>query len=224
MKINRENINKFYAEVNDKIDEFFSKNISARAINRYFFGSKKRYGLDKFIKREGWEDVEGIEKVIRDVVEDRLEEKLMTFENYQEKMKNMVNFPDLVDTKVEKIIADLYRVSLGHIESNNNHLIITGLGESKEVYLFGKDEMKKLILIVCNQIYNKIISKKFTFSLYDINLELSNKIDKEKFITNTYSDLVKNKLHIVEVLITLETGEDYKFKKKEDGIYIFEKS
>ena len=47
--VNRENIDQYFKEVNDKIDHFFRNGVTASELERYF---RKGSGLDKFIKRE----------------------------------------------------------------------------------------------------------------------------------------------------------------------------
>lgn len=142
ININSDNINEYYEKVNDIIDDYFTYSIKPSALKRYL--KPGSLGEKKFIKRNNLSNITNISKIIKDIVDDRYsmeKDDVLTFESFGEISKN-INFnssnvgtgiDDILyknltptDNTMEKIIADYYRIGLGHIETvdvNKHHMI-----------------------------------------------------------------------------------------------------
>ena len=222
-KINKGNIDSYYEIINTKIDDYFTKNVSASSLSKYF---SKDYGLDKFIKREKLEDVAGIKRVIKDVVEDRmaLDENVRTFEQFNSN-SDQFKISYEITQDIEKQIADLYRVSLGHIESNKNRIKLKGVKNEQELYVFTKDNIRTVFINIAHNMYDVFTKEmKLDYSPLEIKVDIDpDIIDKEKFV-NSFYDNINGKMELIEELLYVETGNEYKHKKLENSdIIIFEK-
>ena len=223
IKIDRSNIDEYYELINKKIDHYFEKNVSPDALFKYF---SKDYGLEKFIKREDLSDVENIKKIIMDVVEDRmaLNEEILTFEQYGNGPNKFgVMFDITMDLK--KKIADLYRVSLGHIENKKNRIKLKGVKNEQELFVFDKETYRKVFLNISENMYKIFMSENvFEYMPLGIKMDINKlDIDKESFISSFYSNIY-GKHELVEELLYNETGEEFSYKKiDDDTIIIFEK-
>ena len=210
-KISRENIDSYYELVNKKIDYYFERNVAASSLKKYF---SKDYGLDKFIKREGLEEVEGIKRIIQDVVEDRLasDENVKTFEQFSDKDDVKISFD--ITQGIEKIIADDYRVSLGHIDSDKNKIKLKGVKKEQELYVFTNDNLRNIFIHIAHNMFDVFShNMKLDYAPLDIKVNINpDNLDKEKFINDFYST-IKGKTELVEELLYVETGEEYKFIK-----------
>tara|TARA_R110000772_G_scaffold43995_1_gene101221 strand:- start:37007 stop:37702 length:696 start_codon:yes stop_codon:yes gene_type:complete len=222
-KINKGNIDSYYEIINTKIDDYFTKNVSASSLSKYF---SKDYGLDKFIKREKLEDVAGIKRVIKDVVEDRmaLDENVRTFEQFNSN-SDQFKISYEITQDIEKQIADLYRVSLGHIESNKNRIKLKGVKNEQELYVFTKDNIRTVFINIAHNMYDVFTKEmKLDYSPLEIKVDIDpDIIDKEKFVNSFYNN-INGKMELIEELLYVETGNEYKHKKLENSdIIIFEK-
>lgn len=235
MKIDRKNIGEFYKKVNSKIDHFFGKGVTSEGLKRYL--KPNSYGIKRFIEREELEDIEEIEKVIQDCVEDRvaIDESIMTFESFENSLKKFsFDLSQDVDQNTEKIISDLYRVSLGHVEHldkmgkvysdlKTNSIKIEGVGLNKKIYVFTSSKIKEILLNVCNKMYDIISQEEFKFPLIDISVKLDSKIDKELFVGGVYNDIIEKKEDIIKEMLLWETNSEYVFKTEKNGVFVFEK-
>ena len=124
---NSEDANKYYQLVNQYIDEYTDTH-KIRPVNlgRYLKNSDK---LKNFLERKGLKDVQNINRVISDVVEDRIameKDLVKTFESF--KMFESEEFKilnlrqclykgiDKSNIHHEKILADYFDVSLSHVD------------------------------------------------------------------------------------------------------------
>lgn len=207
-KINRDNIDSYYELINTKIDYYFDKNISAKSLFNYF---NKDYGMNKFIEREELGDIQGIKKVIKDVVEDRtaIDEGVKTFEQYNQN-SSIFNIKFDITQDIEQIIADHYRVSLGHIQSDLNKINLKGLKGDKELYVFTMSNLRDIYINVATNMYN-IFTQSLDFEYTPLNIKMDidpSVIDKEGIINLFYSKVSGN-TDIVEELIYIEDGGKY---------------
>lgn len=224
MKIDRKNIGDYYKKVNSKIDHFFGKGVTSKGLKRYL--KLDSYGIKRFIEREELTDIEGIEKVIQDCVDDRvaIDESVMTYESFQSSFrKYSFDISQDIDQDIEKTIADLYRVSLGHVESESNHITLTGVKTKKDLYVFTPSKIKSILVEVCNKLYLDISQEEFKFPILGIEIDLKGKIDLETFVNNVYNDVSKKKEQVIEEMLSWETNSEYTFKIEKNGVFIFEK-
>jgi len=223
IKIDKDNIDNYYEIINTKIDDYFTKNVSATSLSKYF---SKDYGLDKFIKRENLEDVVGIKRVIKDVVEDRmaLDENVRTFEQFNNNSDQFKVSYDITQD-IEKEVADIYRVSLGHIDSDKNKIKLKGVKNEQELYVFTKDNIRTVFINIAHNMFDVFTHElKLDYSPLEVKVDIdSDIIDKEKFINSFYNN-INGKMELIEELLYVETGNEYKHKKLENSdLIIFEK-
>ena len=224
MKIDRKNISEYYKKVNSKIDHFFGKGVTSEGLKRYL--KPNSYGITRFMEREELTDIEGIEKIIKDCVDDRvaIDESIMTFESFESSFRRYsFDLSQDIDQNTEKIIADQYRVSLGHVESESNHITLTGVKTEKDLYVFTKSKIKDILVDACNKMYEDISQEDFKFPILDVTIKLEGKIDKEVFINAVYNDISNKKEQVIEEMLSWDTNSEYTFKLEKNGIFIFEK-
>ena len=80
-----EDANKYYNLVNQYVDEYVDKwKIKPTNLKNYLLGNKSR--LVNFLERKGLKDVGNIDRVVLDVIEDRVamhNDGVITFENFK---------------------------------------------------------------------------------------------------------------------------------------------
>jgi hypothetical protein len=227
MKISKDNIDEYYDKVNKKIDKYFGKSVNPFSLKRYF--KKDGYGIKRFIDREGLDEVENIQKVIIDCIDDRVameESGILTFESFMNDTSSFnIYFEDI---NYERTISDFYKISLGHIEKIKNNLIkITGVGDFKKILVLDTKSFGNVVEQLCEKMYLKINGDTIEYNILDFSLNMKGKIDKDKFIKNTYYDILNNKdggVNVINSIINLETSSEFKYVGEKNGIYIFEKS
>lgn len=221
IKINIDNIDEYYEIVNTKIDEYFKHNIDPKSLKRYL--KRGSSGMSRFIAKSKLDDVKNIEKVIEDVVDDRIAEselEITTFENFT---PNDFYIKFDTDETVHKVIADLYKVSLGHLVTDKNHIKLTRIKSEKEIFVFNSSQLDDLYNQICNKMYTQIKKDILTFELLDIDIVLKDKIEESYFISKTFDDIRDNHI-IIEKVLSIKTGNHYKKSEKSDeGLIIFEK-
>lgn len=204
IKINIDNIDEYYELVNKHIDEYFNHNIDPKALKRYL--KRDSIGIDKFIKKSNLEEVQNIEKVIEDVINDRIavkEMEILTFENFSTDKFN-IRF-DIKD-EILHIISDLYKVSLGHLKIDRNNIKLTGIGKDKEIYIFNREHLDIIYNQICDKLFEKISKESLSLDILDINIPLKNKIDKDYFKANIFEQ-IKEDFTIIEKILSYTTGD-----------------
>lgn len=219
--INKDNIDKYFQDINTKIDHFFRNGVTAMELKRYF---KNGAGMSKFIKRENLGDIDRIEEIIHACVEDRTameEVGIKTFENFKEEITYDLN--QKIDINIEKTIADHYKVSLGHIESEDNLLTISTLGGGEvTAYIFDNNKVIELLTGVCKELFEIVDNDSISYGALNINIPMKGLVNESEFINSAYSALLKDVNSIVEALLLKETGKEFRFVQKINGINIYE--
>ncbi len=86
ININKDNIDSYYALVNDKIDEYFKLHLKPSALQQYFGDISN---LNSFKKRNELDNVIGIDRIINDVISDRvsmLSETVQFFTDFKQQL------------------------------------------------------------------------------------------------------------------------------------------
>jgi hypothetical protein len=224
---NTEDANKYYQLVNQYIDEYVDKwKIKPSNLKNYLLGNKSR--LVNFLERKGLKDIGNIDRVVLDIVEDRVaiqNDGVMTFENFKFFESEEFKIIDLIQCLYkgveratinhEKILADFFDVSLSQISSMSpeKHTFLINDVDTP-VVIYNKEELmiikENIIDFAFNQVSNKNISLDLGSSKFDIKISefLSEESFKEKF-----SLIVEDKLNkvISSILFSkvLNTTEDY---------------
>jgi len=224
---NTEDANKYYQLVNQYIDEYVDKwKIKPTNLKNYLLGNKSR--LVNFLERKGLKDVGNIDRVVLDIVEDRVamqNDGVMTFENFKFFESEEFKVVDLrqclykgvekATLNHEKILADFFDVSLSQISSMSpeKHTFLIHDVDTP-VVIYNKEELmiikENIIDFAFNQVSNKNISLDLGSSKFDIKISefLSEESFKEKF-----SLIVEGKLNqvISSILFSkvLNDSQDY---------------
>jgi hypothetical protein len=235
IEINKDNINTYYKQVNDAVDNYLD-GWKVKPSNLKKFLKPKSKGLKRFIENNKLTNVKGIERIIKDVVEDRHSmevDGVLTYENFNkinessriivslyEDILSVVEKPK-VPIKYEKVIADKYNVSLGHVDEfdlNKHQYTVDVHGDRFDVFILSEEDLspirQRIIEIIQREQseVNLLIGSSDTeltiSELLDLN-KLENKITKEKTL-NILDDLLVDR-------------EDYDSYDLFKGFYIWER-
>ena len=207
---NREDANKYYQQINKLVDEYMeSGKIRPSNLKRYLQPGSERF--NKFLSRNNYKEVVGIDQVFSDVIEDRVNmerDGVLSFENFKFFESDEFKFSSLTqclykgvgkaDRDMEKTLANVFKTDLGSLDSESDENLDSYLssvrGEDTYKHLFKIDDWGKNIETV---IYSKedldIIYLNVVEYLYDefqkkeieivpgIKIALNNMIDKSGF-------------------------------------------
>jgi len=197
-----EDANKYYNLVNQYVDEYVDKwKIKPTNLKNYLLGNKSR--LVNFLERKGLKDIGNIDRVVLDVIEDRVamhNDGVITFENF--KLFESEEFK-VIDLKQclykgvekatinhEKILADFFDLSLSQIDpiSPDKHTFWVHDVDTP-VTIYTKEELliikENIIEYSYNQVSNKNVSLDLGRSKFEMKLSefMSENQFKEKFST-----------------------------------------
>ena len=195
---NREEANYYYKIINKGVDEFVSKtNARPSEVHKYLKNNKKR-----FLKQLELNDVDGIENVLGDVISHRKhlqDDKVVTFESFSKLNENFVELSKpTID--FEKVLADKFNTSLGHIEIIDPQFHLYKINDfGKDVYCmcFTKSDLDKIKLHISVQISEIVKSKVLSvsdfgsFSMPSMKFWLSEFVDE-----SLLESLVKSKVDL----------------------------
>ncbi len=142
---NREEANKYYKLVNNAINDFMGET-KARPSEVHKYLTKNGA---KFLKRLEISDVEGIDSVLNDVLLHRRhmeDDKVITFESFSKLNESSINVGSPT-VEHEKILADVFNTSLGHIDVLDPQLHLFKISDfGKDVYaiIFNESEISKV--------------------------------------------------------------------------------
>jgi sulfur relay (sulfurtransferase) DsrC/TusE family protein len=207
---NREDANKYYQEINKLVDDYMeSGKIRPSNLKNYLKPGSDR--SKKFLARNNYKEVVGIDQVFSDVIEDRVNmerDGVLSFENFKFFESDEFKFSSLTqclykgvgkaDRDMEKTLANVFKTDLGSLDSESEESVDGYLSsvEGKDSYkhLFKIDDWGKNIETV---IYSKedldIIYLNIVEYLYDefqkkeieivpgIKIALKSMIDKSGF-------------------------------------------
>jgi len=187
-----EDANKYYQLVNQYIDEYVETwNIKPTNLKSYLLGNKSN--LLKFIERRGLSEVSNIETVLSDVIDDRVSlfnDSIMTFENFKFLESNEFQILDLrtslfkgvqkASIEHEKILADLFDVSLSQIDVINSDEHTFSIDNDK-IYVFSNSEKLILEENILIHIYNKLKDQKLVINIGNQLIEISSDVYLKTF-------------------------------------------
>jgi hypothetical protein len=185
---NREEANHYYDKVNKIVDEYITKwKVRPSELKNYFSKNMKRV-----IETNGLGDVDGIEKVFSDVVGHRHHMELdgvMKFENFKVD-ENVLNIGNST-IEHEKILADFYNTSVGHVEKVDDGMHIYSIndfGKKVNSIIFSDEEVKTVYKNIEDRSFEetrkKILSIKEIESVQldiPIKIMMSEVMDEDKF-------------------------------------------
>ena len=227
VKITSENINDLYGKINELIDSYFEWKVKPSALKRYL--KKGSVGLKKFIERNDLGNIEKIDKIILDVVEDRFgmeDDGVLTFESFNSTFveqttshneghdKILYSGIEDSDIEYEKIIADKYRTSLGHVELSDESKHIYEVSDrllADTVIVFSDNDLGIIEGNLISFIYNHLSKSSIKMKTIGLDIKISDVLGSEE-------DLEK-KLHleaeVIDVVSEILQNDEYVY----DGVF-----
>jgi hypothetical protein len=235
---NTEEANFYYQKVNELVDKYIKEHkIRPSELNRYL--SKN---MQSFLENSGIGDVEGINRIVMDVISHRNHMELdgvLTFESFRDLNESIVSIGGAT-VDHEKKLADFYNTSMGHIELVDDGLHLYKVNDFNEkivAVIFSEKELDS----VYSNIESKIIqeNKSRTLSISDIDnisLDQSVRINLGDIISeDKLKSILKEKLNKDFILSYIKrsvqskqdipvnfSSDRLKFKGESGGYYIWE--
>lgn len=233
IKVTSENINDLYDKVNKLIDEYFEWNIRPSSLKRYL--KRGSIGIKKFIDRNGLGNIDRIDKIILDIVDDRNgmeQDGVITFEKFNsifiEDDKDVVGHDDILyshgmedsDIEYEKIIADRYRISLGHIEVVDESKHTYEVREKNnffEIIIFSKNDLNLIEYSLSSFVYEHLKKSSIKMKTIGLNIKISD-------ILNSKDDM-ESKLDlggdVINVISEILGNDEYQYDSEFKGYHIW---
>lgn len=224
---NSEEANQYYSLVNELIDNYIDKwKIKPSQLGRYFkLGGPK---FKSFLEKNKLDDVEGIDKVLRDVIEDRKAMELdgvITFESFNNS-ESKLNL-DTPNIDYERVLADCFHTSVGHIEviNSSDHIYeINDFGGKIIALVLSKKDALKIKFDIIEKSKKSILDKHLTHDVVDgsgvldIEVNLVDIIDVDKLADKLRESI--DKPFIQKYIKVLFRGE-FEFDKYFADHFIF---
>ena len=173
---NTEEANLYYKTVNELVDKYIKEHkIKPSELNKYFSKNMK-----SFLENSGLDGIENINRIIKDVLDHRTNMELdgvLTFESFKILNESIISIGNS-SINHEKILADFYKTSIGHIDLLDDGMHIYRVNDFNEKVIsiiFSDQELD----IIYNNIENKILdeNKKRVISISDIDgIDIDNSI------------------------------------------------
>lgn len=228
----REDANKYYQLVNELVDSYLDKwKIRPSNLKKYLKPGGDRF--NKFLERNKLIDIKGIDKVLRDVIEDRHHmenDGVITFESFnllestdfqiQSLSSCLYKGIEKADNNMEKILADHFDSSLGQIDivDAGKHIFKVNNWESNDinVIIYSDEELEVIKHNITDHLFIELTKKK-------VNLTESIEIDLSDLIKSSMFEEQMNQILEEETLIKTITDcfNGYKYKGESKGYKIW---
>jgi len=181
--------NRYYSLIDSHIESYvnnyYSKyGVEARKIEEHLLKNKGL--INDFLKKRGLSEVSGINRIVQDVLEDRIalhKDSVMTFESFSfsEKSNTSSSFKECLFLGIseptiehEKLLADLFDCSLSHIECVNSQKRIFRIDSSElvSVIVYTDSELDVIYENMLDYLVDKFLKKELSvegFSLGDLS-------------------------------------------------------
>lgn len=168
---NREDANKYYQQINELIDDYMDKwKIRPSNLKRYLQPGSERF--TKFLHRNNLKEVNGIDRVLSDIIEDRVnmeEDGVLTFESFKLFESNDFKVSNLkqclykgidkADLNMEKVLADVFDTNLGSIDVVDSDKHIFNV-DNLNVIVYSKEDLEVIKNNIIDHLYEELKSKK----------------------------------------------------------------
>lgn len=197
MSINsREEANKYYRTINLLVDDYIERwKIRPSNLKRYLQPGSERF--NRFLERNKLKDISGAERVLSDIIDDREnmeKDGVITFESFKIFESDEFKLKSLSEclykgiekaTKDhEKILADYYDTSLGHInilDSNTHSFSVENWKGEIGVIILSEEEVELIKENVKEFLFNEI-SKEYVVLSKVMEIKILDIMDKNKFM------------------------------------------
>lgn len=228
---NREEANKYYQLINELIDDYIDKwKIRPSNLKRYLKPGSERF--NKFILRNNLSEVVGINRVINDVIEDRVsmeKDGVMAFESFKYFESSEFKIDSLKQTlykgieksdiNMEKVLADYFDTNLSDIDviDSDKHLFkVSGWSdEDIKVIIYSEEDLEVITNNIFEHLYDELVKKEVEIT-ENIKISLNKLIDKDKF-NEQFSDIFDEK-KIIKTISDLLSSE---WKEKTNKYHIW---
>jgi hypothetical protein len=173
---NREDANKYYQQINELIDDYMDKwKIRPSNLKRYLQPGSERF--TKFLHRNNLKEVNGIDRVLSDVIDDRVNmetDGVLTFESFKifesDEFKTfslkqaLYKGIEKADLNMEKVLADVFDTNLGSIDvvDSDKHFFKVNDWNGKDinVLIYSKEDLELIKNNIIDSLYEELKSKK----------------------------------------------------------------
>lgn len=235
---NTEEANFYYKKVNELVDKYIKEHkIRPSELNRYLSKNMK-----SFLENSGISDVEGINRIVMDVLDHRNHMELdgvLTFEGFKNLNENVASIGNAT-LEHEKKLADFYNTSIGHVElvddgmhlykvSDFDEKIVSIIFSEKELDTVYENIMDKLLeenkkrALSISEVDNISLDQSVRIWLGDIISEDKFKqVLKEKLNKDFLLSVIKKSVQSKQDLPLNFANDRLKFKGESGGYYIWE--
>ena len=224
---NRKEANIYYKKINDLIDEMIESNkMKANEVHKWM---KKNW--KSFLMENDMGDIDNIKKILEDILDHRLhmeKDGVLTYEKFM--LRESFEMEDQPSVDHEKVIADVFSSSLGHIDLINSDLRIYSIndfGKKKWCIILSDSEIKKYENIVIEDLVKFTLSKKLTINEYE-GIKLKTPIVVSLNVISNEEEIKKiiesKDLGIEEIIMSqIMNSESLPSKLKDKKLIIFKK-
>ena len=222
---NREDANKYYQQVNELIDDYMDKwKVRPSSLKRFLPNGSERF--NKFLHRNNLKDVNGIEQVLSDVINDRVnmvKDGVLTFENFKVFESDEFKVSNLrqclykgiekADLNMEKVLADVFDTNLGSIDvvDSGKHIFKVNDWNGKDinVLIYSKEDLELIKSNLVDCLYDELTSKKVLLGGL-IDVSLVDFVSQDGFTTMMSNQLSGDGLNdIINHLLEMEAYESF---------------
>ena len=234
---NSKELNEYYGKINTFIDDYIkSFRVTPTEVFRYISKNMKR-----FLEKYKIDDIQNIDRIVKDVIEHRKNmerDKVFKFEQFSVRLDESLLSLSPASVEHEKMLADYYNTSLGHIEpiDSEMHLYeIKDFDTTIRSIIFSSDEIIQLKEKIKEKITTELCEMSVTLgSIEDqtlprpMDFKLGAILSKEMLKSNLESKLDNDTLLglittlIPNSIVTTNSVSLVKFKELFNGFYIWE--
>lgn len=228
---NSKDLNQIYSTVNSHIDKYI-EDFGVTSIEIYNYIKKN---MSRFLEKFNLKDTEFIEQIVKDVIEHRKnmeKDKIIKFEKFNQKIFESLISISSSDIEHEKVLADFYNSSIGHIQviEPKYHLYeVKDFDTTIRSIIYSKDEIKilkdkiiqKIIFeivemsFIVDKIEEQSLEKPLEFNMKSIVSEstlkdnINTKLDNE-YLLSLITNLIPNSLLEIGYSSTVDFKGQYK--------------
>jgi hypothetical protein len=222
-----------YKLIGQLIDQYIDENsIRPSRLKHYLKPGGKKFL--KFLERNRLKDIPGCERILSDVIEDRVameKDGILTLEQF--KLFESVEFRKIelgetiykgiekADIEMEKKLADYFDTNLGNIDiidSDKHHFKIEDWNNDDYLIICYSDEDLEIIKQNITDYFYFIISETSIDLVDGISLTLSGVVDEENLAEKLENMVFGNKLY--EIIASV-LGEEWSYEGTHSGLHIW---
>ena len=221
---NREDANKYYQQINELIDDYMDKwKVRPSNLKRYLQPGSERF--NKFLHRNNLKEVNGIDQVLSDVIDDRVNmeaDGILTFESFkffesdEFKVSNLKQCLykgiEKSDLTMEKVLADVFDTNLGSIDvvDSDKHIFKVNDWNGKDinVLIYSKEDLELIKGNMLDSLFEELSLNELSISA-NIKIYLRDIIDYGKSRDIIEVELDENFLDIISNLLEMEDYESF---------------